>query len=290
MDKTLSAIHTGLLEPFDRTIVEVKPGAVARDKPTAMALAYVDARAYMARLDDLAGPEGWSVEYRSIVNDPDRDGNAIIAVFCRLTILGHVREDVGEAAATDANAATSAAMQAFKRACAAFGLGRYLYMLPQVWGAYDKEKKRFEHPDALVDEMYRKADLRTRSADRAPARETPEPTAKAETPAPRRDTVRSEAARRARGTPAENPPATNGTTNIPATTLADIRKGIAEVKKFPGGREALGKLCNRFKLALMALEDTRKTEICAAPGTGEQFLTELRSLYSDLKANRHVAA
>ena len=30
--------------------------------------------------------------------------------------------------------ATSAAMQAFKRACAAFGLGRYLYTdLPQIW-------------------------------------------------------------------------------------------------------------------------------------------------------------
>ncbi len=56
------------------------------------------------------------------------------AIRCRLTILGVVREDVGECAqASDENAWTSATMQAFKRACSAFGLGRYLYNLPKPW-------------------------------------------------------------------------------------------------------------------------------------------------------------
>jgi hypothetical protein len=76
-----------------------------------MALAYADTRVYQTRLDRLAGPEGWSVEYQPIGER---------AVLCRLTILGVVREDVGEyASAGDENAWTSATMQAFKRAWAA---------------------------------------------------------------------------------------------------------------------------------------------------------------------------
>src|SRR5690242_5855843 len=104
---------TLLAAPFPRDVVEIKPGAVAEEKKRALALAYVDARHYQARLDSVVGPAGWNVEYRPL---SDR------AVLCRLTVLGIVREDVGEEATNDPNQATSAAMQAFKRACAAFGL------------------------------------------------------------------------------------------------------------------------------------------------------------------------
>jgi hypothetical protein len=49
--------------------------------------------------------------------------------------------------------------QAFKRACVAFGVGRYLYThLPQVWG--DLNGKYFKDPRRLVHEMYEKAKLR----------------------------------------------------------------------------------------------------------------------------------
>lgn len=40
-------------------------------------------------------------------------------------------------------AGTAAEAQAFKRACAMFGLGRYLYNLPSLWVEYDAEHKRF---------------------------------------------------------------------------------------------------------------------------------------------------
>ena len=65
-----------------------------------------------------------------------------------------MREDVGECDARDENAATTAVAQAFKRACAAFGLGRYLYNLPQAWGAYDEQRKAFTDPAAIVAQMY----------------------------------------------------------------------------------------------------------------------------------------
>lgn len=127
---TLSSIRAKLSAPFAIEQVEVKPGATS-DSGRALALAYVDARHYQQRLDDVVGPENWSVEYRPV---SDR------AMLCRLTIMGAVREDVGEEAAGDPNQTTSAAMQSFKRACAAFGLGRYLYTdLPQLW--VEAEKK-----------------------------------------------------------------------------------------------------------------------------------------------------
>jgi hypothetical protein len=142
---TLTAVHSKLCKPFAASLVELKPGAVTQDRKRALSMPFVDSRAYQTRLDRVVGPEGWSVEYRSL---SDR------AVLCRLTILGVTREDVGECNVSDENAATSAVAQSFKRACAAFGLGRYLYSLPQVWADYDERKKQIIDPAGVVAQMY----------------------------------------------------------------------------------------------------------------------------------------
>lgn len=142
---TLVEAHPKLCKPFAQALVELKPGALTKDKARGLAMPYVDIRAYQTRLDRVVGPEGWSVSYRRLT---DR------AVVCRLTILGHTREDVGECDAGDENQATSAVAQAFKRACAAFGLGRYLYTLPQVWSDYDDQKKCFVNAAGVVAQMY----------------------------------------------------------------------------------------------------------------------------------------
>jgi len=55
---------------------------------------------------------------------------------------------VATANGAEENAATSAEAQAFKRACAKFSLGRYLYSVPQVWADYDPAKRAFT-PAAL---------------------------------------------------------------------------------------------------------------------------------------------
>ena len=148
---TLTSIHERLCKPFSLSVVDVKPGAVTKDRSRALALAYVDPRAYQTRLDRLAGPEGWSVRYQ-----PAGDGRSII---CSLTILGVTKEDVGECDAGDENQATSAAMQAFKRACAAFGLGRYLYALPQPWVDYDGDRKMIADPAGAARRIYDLAGL-----------------------------------------------------------------------------------------------------------------------------------
>lgn len=147
---TLAALHEKLCKPFSLVLVEVKPGATNGEKTRALALAYVDPRAYQARLDRLAGPEGWSVEYRALGER---------AMLCRLTILGVTREDVGESDPKEPNGWTSATMQAFKRACAAFGIGRYLYALPKPWVEYDGQRKLIKNPEGAARQIYELAGI-----------------------------------------------------------------------------------------------------------------------------------
>ena len=130
--KPFEAILAELAKPFDPAAVEFKPGAVAKNEARALALAYVDSREYMNRLD--AADPTWSDAYEVL------EGSTVI---CRLTVAGVTRTDLGRKDEADENSLTAAAAQAFKRACTKFGLGRYLYALPQVWAEFDPQRKRF---------------------------------------------------------------------------------------------------------------------------------------------------
>jgi hypothetical protein len=69
-------------------------------------------------------------------------------VICRVTIFGlNSHSGTGEEWADNDNALTSADAQAFKRACSCFGLGRYLYSVPQVWAELDEFKRPIRLPD-----------------------------------------------------------------------------------------------------------------------------------------------
>lgn len=136
-----SQILNALSDPFPSEYIEWKPQSVSKDGKRAIAAAYVDARRYQERLD-LVCP-GWSSHIELLANGQ--------VAKVSITIEGVTREDVGEASAEDANTVTTAVAQAFKRACAAFGLGRYLYFLPLTWCDYDPEKKRIVNPPKLPD-------------------------------------------------------------------------------------------------------------------------------------------
>ena len=145
---TFDAVLAALAQPFEPEAVEFKAGAITQDKARALALAYVDSRVYQVRLDATA-PD-WRNEYIR-----EYTGDRVI-VTCALTVAGVTRQAIGESlqanvrpdgsSVLEENAATSAEAQAFKRACSAFGLGRYLYSVPQVWADYDGGKRQFTLP------------------------------------------------------------------------------------------------------------------------------------------------
>jgi len=143
---TLAEAYPWLLKPFRQADVELKPTALTKDRSRALASPYADPRVYFARLDKICGPENWSTELTF----------AERGCCCRLTIFGVTKTAGGDYPLdkSDENPATSAEMQAFKRACAAFGLGRYLYHLPQVWAAYDDQKKQIIDAAGVIKQMY----------------------------------------------------------------------------------------------------------------------------------------
>jgi hypothetical protein len=128
-DEKINQILDELSKPFHPSRITWRPGALTGKKDKALALAYADLRAYQNRLDETCGMD-WSVSYTPW-------GDRII---CHLTINGITRSSTGEADSDSERseiAGTSAEAQAFKRACAMFGLGRYLYSLPSLWVEYD---------------------------------------------------------------------------------------------------------------------------------------------------------
>lgn len=124
-----------LAEPFEPKHITWKPGSATKDGSKCLAMAYADLRAYQERLDAVCGLD-WSCRYA-----PWGDNR----ILCELTIAGVTRSSSGEMDAQDEKngmGGTVAEAQAFKRAAAMFGLGRYLYDLPSVWVEFDAQRKR----------------------------------------------------------------------------------------------------------------------------------------------------
>ncbi len=124
--------------------MKFKPAVVSGH--SALALAYVDARVIQDRLDEVLGVMGWQDSYRVL---PDG------SVMCRLRLkIGDqwiTKVDVGgQSEQPDGGDRTKAAFSdALKRAAVKFGVGRYLYRLPQQWCDYDPHKRQFARTPAL---------------------------------------------------------------------------------------------------------------------------------------------
>ena len=133
-----------LAEPFEPHEVKWKPQAVRDGR--ALAVAYVDARVVMDRLDDVFGPGGWQDEYSII----DKESTA-----CRLSVkFGDewiTKTDVGSQSEQpdEGDRRKAAFSDALKRAAVKFGIGRYLYRLPHQWVDYDVQHKRLRATPAL---------------------------------------------------------------------------------------------------------------------------------------------
>jgi hypothetical protein len=145
----LDALFTQLAEPFDPSVIRWRVTHTTQDRSRGAAIAYADPRAYTDRLNQLFTPSGWTRNYDvtavSAVSRQKRDKiiqTGKVLVTCTLTIarLG-THTGSGEQWADEQNAMTAAEAQAFKRAGSCFGLGRYLYNLPETWVSLDGQGK-----------------------------------------------------------------------------------------------------------------------------------------------------
>ena len=171
-----------LAEPFEVREVKFKPQSVKGNR--ALAMAYIDARHVMDRLDDVLGVENWADAYEIV---PDG------SVVCRLSLkIGGewiTKTDVGSPSEQpDGGDRLKAAFSdALKRAAVKFGIGRYLYRLPAVWADYDPQKRGFSSAPALPAWALPKAKTAGgRAATPAPAPASAEPAPTAKEPQPKK--------------------------------------------------------------------------------------------------------
>jgi len=127
--------------PFDPAQVKWRVMRTSSDRRTGLLFPFADPRAYSDRLSQILTPAGWSCEYSiSTVPSLTRVDRGKVIVTSKILVASAVtinrlgsHAGTGEAWADLDNAATTASAQAFKRACASFGLGRYLYNFGETW-------------------------------------------------------------------------------------------------------------------------------------------------------------
>jgi hypothetical protein len=133
-----------LREPFDPKVVKWRVGPTNKEKTKGRALAYVDARDVMERLDAAFGPFGWYDQYLVL------DGGAVegtITVrepqYTHKTDVGYSNDPGTDKEVEPLKAAYS---DAFKRAAVKWGIGRDLYEMPDFWIALDDSGRYFRGP------------------------------------------------------------------------------------------------------------------------------------------------
>lgn len=144
---------TALEVPFDPRVIDWRVTNTSKNgKLRGQVIPYADQRAYTDRLNQLFTPARWTRKYQvhtSANFERSKDQKTVAKVFvtCELSISGlGMHSATGEEWSDDENAVTSAEAQAFKRSCACFGLGRYLYHFEGVWVDLDDRKRPKQVP------------------------------------------------------------------------------------------------------------------------------------------------
>jgi hypothetical protein len=115
-------LHIALIAPFEPHKIKWRIGSRTKDKKKGMALAYIDARDVMQRLDTVVGPDNWQDSFPH-------------AGCCELSLRldGEWIRKSDCAGETQVEAEKGEASGAFKRAASKWGIGRYLYYLDSPW-------------------------------------------------------------------------------------------------------------------------------------------------------------
>ena len=132
-----------LNRPFDPRLIKWRVGSTNGDKSKGSALAYIDARTVMRRLDAVFGLDGWSDSYVEL------SGRVVCTISCNVAAPGQPERWVGKsdgAGDTDIEGEKGGMSDAFKRAAVKWGIGRYLYELPSVWVALENRRLKETPP------------------------------------------------------------------------------------------------------------------------------------------------
>lgn len=132
-----------LSKPFPPEQISWRVGARTKDKSKGIALAYLDARDVMERLDSVVGAENWQCRYPFTgcceISIRDEHGQWITKANC-----------AGE---TQVEAEKGQASDAFKRAAVLWGIGRYLYDLPNTWVELNEYGNGFKNEKELTERL-----------------------------------------------------------------------------------------------------------------------------------------
>jgi len=126
----MNELLAALSEPFSPEAIDWRVGATNSEKTKGIALAYLQARPVMDRLDEAVGSENWTDTY-----EPIQDKNGTVGFICTLSlrINGEWVSKTDGADTSDIEAIKGGISDAFKRAAVKWGVGRYLYDLPNNW-------------------------------------------------------------------------------------------------------------------------------------------------------------
>lgn len=121
----MNDIKLALEMPFHPSRIHWRVGATNGDKSQGIALAYLDARDVMRRLDEVMG-FNWQAKY-SLAD------SGLLICDIGLKIESEWIWRANGAGDTQVEAEKGKASDAFKRAAVMWGVGRYLYSLPNEW-------------------------------------------------------------------------------------------------------------------------------------------------------------
>jgi hypothetical protein len=120
-----------LKEPFPQDRISWRAQTVSKDGTKALALAYIDARDVMERLDEICGPANWACRYSHAGQKTVCDiGIAVLHLHSQTVEWVWKADGAGD---SDIEAEKGALSDAFKRAAVRWGIGRYLYDLDSPW-------------------------------------------------------------------------------------------------------------------------------------------------------------
>ena len=124
-----------LARPFPADKISWRVGATNATKDKGIALAYIDARDVMERLDEVFGMN-WQCRYTHA------EAKTICEIGVRIDDEWIWR--AGGAGDTDVEAEKGAVSDAFKRAAVLLRIGQYLYKLPNTWVAIEPSGKSYK--------------------------------------------------------------------------------------------------------------------------------------------------